>query len=101
MTFSFMLNTAELTALECPWNTLTEWMGGARKSHNLVVSFMNMYNWQYGDAENSQLSSYQLHLLFIIIVKRCNTVEPPITDPPRSGQPPYTGHTPCYRLKLP
>jgi len=34
-TFSCMLNTAELTAFECPWNTLTEWMGGARKSHNL------------------------------------------------------------------
>ena len=30
-----------------------------------------------------------------------STVEPPITDPPRSGQPPYSGHTPCYGLKLP
>ena len=29
------------------------------------------------------------------------TVEPPITDPPRSGQPPYSGHYPCYGLKLP
>ena len=28
------------------------------------------------------------------------TVETPITDPPRSGQPPYSGHTPCYGLKL-
>ena len=36
MTFSCMLNTAELTAFECPWNTLTEWMGGARKSHSLI-----------------------------------------------------------------
>ena len=71
MTFSFMLNTAELTALECPWNTFTEWMGGARKSHNLVVPFMNMYNWQYRDAENSyQVTKYRL--LFTIVVERCN-----------------------------
>ena len=54
MTFSFMLNTAELTALECPWNTFTEWMGGVRKSHNLVVS------------------SYEIQLVFIIVVDRYN-----------------------------
>ena len=28
------------------------------------------------------------------------TVEPPITDPPRSGQPLYSGQVPCYRLNL-
>ena len=27
------------------------------------------------------------------------TVEPPITDPPRSGQPLYNGQAPCYGLK--
>ena len=29
-----------------------------------------------------------------------STVEPPITDPPRSGQPLYSGQTMCYGLKL-
>ena len=33
-------------------------------------------------------------------VPRKTIVEPPITDPPRSGQPPYNGHTPCYGMKL-
>ena len=28
-------------------------------------------------------------------------VEPPIMDPLRSGQPPYSGHQPCYGLILP
>ena len=28
------------------------------------------------------------------------TVEPLITDPPRSGQPLYSGQVPCYRLNL-
>ena len=54
MTFSFMLNTAELTALECPWNTFTELMGGAQKSHNPMVS------------------SHEIQLVFIIVVDRYN-----------------------------
>ncbi len=36
-TFSLRLKTAELTDLECPWKTFTEWMGGARKSQSLKV----------------------------------------------------------------
>ena len=37
-TLSLRLKTAELTAFECPWNTLTEWMGGALKSHSRNVA---------------------------------------------------------------
>ena len=29
------------------------------------------------------------------------TVEPPITDPPRSGHSRYNGHVPCHGLKIP
>ena len=29
------------------------------------------------------------------------TVEPPITDPPRSTHPRYNGHFLCYGLKVP
>ena len=38
----------------------------------------------------------------IIIYERflTYTVEPPITDPPRSGQPLYSGQKLCYGLKL-
>ena len=35
-----------------------------------------------------------------IVVNVNYTVEPLITDPPRSGQPLYSGQVPCYRLNL-
>ena len=54
-----MLNTAELTPFECPWNTLTEWMGGAQESHNLVVSFIKI-NMKYNNSAEMLLESYKI-----------------------------------------
>jgi len=36
----------------------------------------------------------------IIILSGASTVEPPITDPPTSGQPLYNGHWLWHQLKL-
>ena len=36
----------------------------------------------------------------IIVHAKMNTVEPLITDSPRSGQPLYSGQVPSYRLNL-
>ena len=41
-----------------------------------------------------------IHYSFRYEAQFVYTVESPITDPPRSGQPPYNGHTPCYGMKL-
>ena len=43
----------------------------------------------------------KLSVIYKYVCKYVHTVEPPITDPPRSGHPRYNGHLPCYGLKLP
>ena len=43
--------------------------------------------------------SYPYSLLYLCSAHTC-TVEPLITDPPRSRQPLYSGQVPCYRLNL-
>ena len=45
-------------------------------------------------------SSQEEYYVLYLCISNHATVEPPITDPPRSGQPPYNGHTPCYGMKL-
>jgi len=37
---------------------------------------------------------------YLATLTNVTTVEPPITDPPTSGQPLYNGHWPWHQLKL-
>ena len=59
----------------------------------------NLEQWNYGKiVPRSFAALYSKQNSHDIIVS--GTVEPPIMDPPRSGQPLYSGQTLCYRLRL-
>ncbi len=40
-----------------------------------------------------EIRVYQLPTIKLVVWCKCNTVEPPIKDPPRKGKPPYKGHS--------
>ena len=66
--------------------------------------FIHLYiinaNTQYALSNVNSTEGHIISTNIKIVNNKWITVEPPITDPPRSRQPLYSGQRLCYRLKL-